>query len=318
MRTIEAPDAKRTYVSRDASSSERVGIVDEVGLPLIYDRVLIQEYWKNQGSALTQRWSEFLGYAVPYLTKIITLIVRGGNDELKKNSASLARDARIIFEKLGPTYIKMGQMMSVRPDVLPPEALAELKALQDSVKPFDTKTAISYIESELGGSLGTFFSEISEEPVAAASLAQVYKAKLISTGEYVAVKVQRPKVLETVSKDLYVLRRAAEVYQGLIDRFAPQQRTNYVSLLNEWAVGFYTELDFLNEAANQQKLDSLLKAENIKGMYIPKVYQELCTRRVLVSEWIDGVKLSDCNATTIRRLTPEAQETFLTQLLQVR
>lgn len=130
----------------------------------------------------------------------------------------------------------MGQMMSVRPDVLPPEALNELRILQDSVKPFETSIAIEQIEKELGGTLGTFFTEISEEPVAAASLAQVYKARLL-TGEMVAVKIQRPSVLQTVSKDLYVLRRAAEVYQGLIDRFAPQQRTNYVALLNEWAVG---------------------------------------------------------------------------------
>ena len=86
----------------------------------------------------------------------------------------------------------------------------------------------------------------------ALSLTQVYRAVLKDTGEVVAVKVQRPSVLETVSKDLYVLRRAAEVYQGLIERFAPQQRTDYVALLNEWAVGFYTELDFLNEAKNQQ------------------------------------------------------------------
>eukprot|EP01041_Mallomonas_annulata_P013911 gene13911-29589_t len=316
MRNIDAPDTMRTYVSRDASSLKRMGLVDEVGLPLVYDRVLIQEYWKKQGSALTQRWTEFLGYAVPYLTRLITLAVTGGSAEINKNSAGLARDARIIFEKLGPTYIKMGQMMSVRPDVLPPEALQELKILQDSVQPFDTKTAIIQIESELGDTLGAFFSEISQEPVAAASLAQVYKAKLVSTGEYVAIKVQRPRVLETVSKDLYVLRRAAEVYQGLIDRFAPQQRTNYVALLNEWAVGFYTELDFLNEAANQQRLGKLLEAEGMTGMYVPKVYEELCTRRILVSEWIDGMKLSSCDPDTIRSLIPEAQESFLTQLLQ--
>ena len=207
--------------------------------------------------------------------------------------------------------------MSVRPDVLPKEALTELKYLQDSVKPFDTSIAVSQIESELGDKLGTFFSEISEVPVAAASLAQVYKAKLASTGEYVAIKVQRPKVLETVSKDLYVLRRAAEVYQGLIERFAPQQRTDYVALLNEWAIGFYTELDFLNEASNQMRIKKLLIEQNVEGIYIPKVYPDLCTRRIMVSEWIDGAKLSDCPPEEINRLIPEAQEAFLTQLLQI-
>ena len=102
-----------------------------------------------------------------------------------------------------------------------------------------------------------------------------------------------------------------------MDRFAPQQKTNYVSLLNEWAIGFYTELDFLNEAANQQRLKDLMIAEGVTGIYIPKVYPQLCTRRVLVSEWVDGQKLSSVEPSQIATLIPDAQEAFLTQLLQV-
>jgi predicted unusual protein kinase regulating ubiquinone biosynthesis (AarF/ABC1/UbiB family) len=185
------------------------------------------------------------------------------------------------------------------------------------VVPFETKVAISQIEAELGGPLNEFFSSISEEPVAAASLAQVYKATLLSTGEEVAVKVQRPAVLSQVSKDLYVLRRAAEVYQGLIDRFAPQQRTDYVALLNEFAVGFYTELDFMNEGRNQEKMRNLLIEQKVKGMMVPKFYPELSTRRILVSEWVNGVKLSTCPPEEVKTLTSIAQEAFLVQLLEV-
>lgn len=195
-------------------------------------------------------------------------------------------------------------------------ALDELAALQDNVKPFDTKIAVDLIEKELGQPLGAFFSEISERPVAAASLAQVYKAKLL-TGETVAVKVQRPDVLQIVSKDLYVLRRAAQVYQGLMDRFAPQQKTNYVALFNEWAVGFYTELDFLNEAANMRKMRDLLAKQGATGVYIPEVFPAVSTRRVLVTEWIDGVKLSQCPPEEIREYIAVGQECFLMQLLQV-
>lgn len=317
MRTLQAPDSEKTYVYRDGANANRTGVIDEFGLPLIYDKDLIQEYWKKQGSALSQRWTEFLGLSVPFLTRVITIIIQGGMPELKNSGATLAKDARIIMEKLGPTYIKLGQMMSVRPDVLPQAALDELKILQDSVKPFATDVAISMIESELGGKLEEFFSEISTEPVAAASLAQVYKARLASTGEWVAVKVQRPRVLEVVSKDLYVLRRAAEVYQGLVGRFAPQQRTNYVALLNEWAIGFYTELDFLNEGANQQRLKDLLIQEGVEGVYVPSVYHSYCTRRIMVSEWIDGIKLSSVEPHLLKGLTDDAQEAFLTQLLQV-
>jgi len=311
MKGIEAPDGDSSFVALD---QERRGLVDTEGLPLVYDKELIQKYWLSQGSALQQRWTEFLGYSVPYLTRVAGMMITGGVDELNKNDEVLARDARIIFEKLGPTYIKMGQMMSVRPDVLPPAALKELSILQDSVKPFDTQVAIAQIESELGRPLGEVFSEISEAPVAAASLAQVYRAVLKDSGEVVAVKVQRPNVLSTVSKDLYVLRRAAEVYQGLIERFAPQQRTDYVALLNEWAVGFYTELDFVNEAQNQQRLKDLVQVE---GVYIPEVYHNLTTRRLLVTEWIDGIKLSECDEDEIRELTALGQECFLVQLLQV-
>ena len=114
-----------------------------------------------------------------------------------------------------------------------------------------------------------------------------------------------------------MLRRAAEVYQGLIERFAPQQRTDYVALLNEWAVGFYTELDFLNEADNQQRCrDVIMDQEKVRGVYVPKVYHDYCTRRVLVTEWIDGEKLSDCPKEEIRELIGVGQECFLVQLLQ--
>jgi len=146
-------------------------------------------------------------------------------------------------------------------------------------------------------------------------LAQVYLATLNDGKDTkVAVKVQRPDVLGTVSKDLYVLRRAAEVFQGLVERFAPQQRTNYVALLNEWSIGFYTELDFNNEAQNQSRLRQVLLDNKIQGVTVPKVYDELCTRRILVSEWMDGKKLSECTPEKIAEVTPIAQEAFLVQL----
>merc|ERR1719174_3036607 len=297
----------------------RAGLMSaETGLPLSYDKDRIQQYWLKQGSALQQRWGEFLRLSVPFLLKTATLLVQGGVDALQENDAELARDARVICEQLGPTFIKLAQTLSVRPDVLPPSALAELAVLQDSVVPFETSVAIDIIEKELGGPLGTFFASISDEPVAAASLAQVYKAQL-DDGRSVAVKVQRPQILEQVSKDLYVLRRAAGVYQRLIDRFAPQQKTNYVDLLNEWAVGFYTELDFRSEIDNLNAIRDVLVHEgdtNVQGVYVPYALEDLCTARVAVTEWIDGVKLSTCAPHEIKRLTPVAQEAFLVQLLE--
>ena len=312
MKTLDAPDVTKSYVSLDKTQKE----LDEEGLPLVYDKDLIQAYWSKERGALNQRWGYFVGKAVPFLTKLTTLFIRDGKIA-EGEIPELSRQARVDLQDLGPTFIKAGQMMSVRPDVLPQPTLDELAKLQDSVEPFDTEVAVQQIERELGGPLGKFFTSISEEPVAAASLAQVYLATLNDGKDTkVAVKVQRPSVLGTVSKDLYVLRRAAEVFQGLVERFAPQQKTNYVDLLNEWSIGFYTELDFNNEARNQNRLRQILMDKDIKGVFVPKVYNELCTRRILVSEWIDGKKLSDASPQEIARVTPYAQEAFLTQLFE--
>ncbi len=324
MRTLSAPSVDKSYVSLGDDSSAggygsggsaaAIKAVDDDGLPLTYDRELIERYWRKERGALNERWSYFVGKAVPFLTRLVTLYISEGKID-ERHIPSLSRRARLDLQDLGPTFIKAGQMMSVRPDVLPQVTLDELTMLQDSVVRFDTAIAVKQIEDELGGPLGQFFTSISEEPVAAASLAQVYLATLNDGKDTrVAVKVQRPNVLSTVSKDLYVLRRAAEVFQGLVERFAPQQKTNYVALLNEWAIGFYTELDFANEARNQRRLRTSLIDAGISGITVPDVYEEMCTRRVLVSEWMDGRKLSECDPNEIAEVTAIAQEAFLTQL----
>jgi len=313
MKPLEAPSNDKSYIALDKTQNE----LDEEGLPMVYDKDLIEKFWSKERGALNERWGYFVKKAVPFLTKMMTLVIRDGKiaDE---EVPGLSRQVRLDLQDLGPTFVKAGQMMSVRPDVLPQAALEELAQLQDSVVPFDTKVAVEQIERELGGHLGQFFTSISEEPVAAASLAQVYMATLNDGKDTkVAVKVQRPAMLGIVSKDLYVLRRAAEVFQGLAERFAPRQKTDYIALLNEWAIGFYTELDFQNEAKNQQKLRDMLIEKGVKGVTVPKVYEELCTRRILVSEWMDGRKLSELESEDIARMTPVAQEAFLTQLFEL-
>ena len=101
---VEAPDADRSFVSMD---QERAGLVDDEGLPLIYDKDAIQSYWAGQGGALQQRWIEFLGVSVPFITRVAGLLISGGTNALEDNAAELAQDARVNLEKLGPTYIKV-------------------------------------------------------------------------------------------------------------------------------------------------------------------------------------------------------------------
>mmetsp|Transcript_2170 Transcript_2170/g.7574 ORF Transcript_2170/g.7574 Transcript_2170/m.7574 type:complete len:659 (+) Transcript_2170:757-2733(+) len=285
MRGVEAPDVEKTFVVMD-DDDDRVGKVDEVGLPLVYDRALIQAYWDKQGGALQERWSEFVRLSVPWLTRVVAMGIAGGADELQRNGASLAKDARVIIEKLGPTYIKAGQMMSVRPDVLPDEALAELAVLQDSVKPFETQVAIASIERELGAPLGTAFSEISEQPVAAASLAQVYKATLL-TGETVAVKVQRPGIRDGILLDLFLIRSGAKLVDGLVDSL----NTSLVSLVDEFASRVVGELDYVQEGRNAERFCRLYGDR--PDVVVPAVRWDLTGATVLTTQWVEGTKLSE-------------------------
>jgi aarF domain-containing kinase len=204
----------------------------------------------------------------------------------------------------------------IRPDIIPAAAMKELQLLQDDVKRFPNDVARAVIAEELGPgrALEDVFSEFGAEPIAAASLAQVYRARLRESGVEVAVKVQRPEALTLCSKDMYVLQRAVGVYQGVMERWTAQN-VDYNALLENFASGFYMELDFENEARNQVAArDATLTTMGGK-VYVPKVFKEYTTRRVLVSEFVYGTKLTDCSAGEMRRLIAIGQECFLQQLL---
>ena len=289
--------------------------VDEEGLPLIYNEEKIAAYWKGKPGELLGRWTRFTAISLPWLTKLFNAFLSGN---LEKRQVELAQDAVNNLEKLGPTFIKLGQILSIRPDVLPPSIMAELAKLQDRIETFSTEEARKVIESELGQPVDSIFSSFSEKPIAAASLAQVYRAVLRETGEEVAVKVQRPQALETISKDLYVLKRAVGVYEAIIRRFTAQT-TDYQELVSTFAEGLYTECDFRNEALNANRMRELLDASEFQSadIVIPKTYLSYTTRRVMVAQWIQGVKLTTLQPAEIRALVKVGQAAFLTQLLEI-
>jgi len=293
--------------------------VDEEGLPIVYNEARIAEFWRTRPGELAARWTKFFGIAAPWLASLAQAAVRGKLSDPARQ-AQLARDAVRNVERLGPTFVKLAQVLSIRPDVLPPAVLRELSRLQDGVRPFGTDEARRVLERELGAPVDALFSSFSAEPVAAASLAQVYKAVRRDTGEQVAVKVQRPGALSTVSKDLFVLRRAASTYERLVRRFTAQD-TDYEGLVSTFAEGLYFELDFTNEALNAERARELLSACSSEAtrtrVLIPRPHVDLTTRRVLVQEWVDGEKLSDLAPEEVRRLVGVGQESFLVQLLEV-
>ena len=222
-----------------------------------------------------------------------------------------AVELREIATSLGPFYIKICQALSIRPDILSPRSMVELQKLCDKVPSYDSKIAFAMIEAELGKPVDELFSEITPEPVAAASLGQVYKATLRETGEIVAVKVQRPAVLETVSLDLYLAREfgmLARRIPGLVERLDP------VALLDEFAYRFYQELDYNLECANGLRIEKEMSV--LPMVVIPKNYPAYTSRRVHVAEWIEGEKLSQSTADDVSALVNLGVITYLTQLLE--
>ncbi|KAM1002225.1 hypothetical protein EV1_002596 [Malus domestica] len=199
-----------------------------------------------------------------------------------------AAELRNILVELGPAYIKIAQAISSRPDLIPPSYLDELSLLQDRISPFFTEVAINTVEQELGLPIEELFSEISPEPVAAASLGQVYQARLRRTGQLVAVKVQRPGVQAAISLDILILRFLA----GLLRRIR-KLNTDLQAVVDEWASSLFREMDYRTEANNGIRFRQLYGG--IPDVLVPEMYLDYTTRRVLVMEWVEGQKLSEVN-----------------------
>ncbi len=189
--------------------------------------------------------------------------------------------------ELGPTFIKIGQALSTRADLLPLEYVKALGQLQDRVPEFDVEQAIAIVEAELGGPLYKLYHDFDPVPIAAASLGQVHKARL-HTGEEVVVKVQRPGLEKLFDLDFKVLRRLLRFCQ----RYLPWSRQyDLEAIYQEFVYILYREIDYIQEAINADRF-----AYNFRGhsqIIVPKVYPKLTTKRVLTMEYVPGIKISD-------------------------
>jgi len=203
----------------------------------------------------------------------------------QRTKMSAPEIAKETLEKLGPTYVKFGQFLSVRPDLIPPEYCKEFKKLQDRVSPVPYALVHRELWNELKRDPAEIFSEFDETPMGAASVSQVHRARL-RTGEEVAVKVQRPGIRDAMTSDLFIMLRFAY----LIDRFVPSLRKNHpVMLVQEFSRWTDRELYFRQEGKN-----ALLFLQHFKdypGVKIPKVYREYTTGKILVMEHMQGVNV---------------------------
>lgn len=200
--------------------------------------------------------------------------------------------AKMLVQKLiemGPTFIKVGQFLSCRPDIIPPIYVEELANLQDKLPPFPNEQAYQVISEELGCPYYQIYAELIPEPVAAASLGQVYKGKL-QTGEIVAVKVQRPGLIDSIALDIYLLRQLA----GWVQKNISFIHNDLVALSDELATRLFAEMDYIEEGLNAEKFARLYA--DLQYVRVPRIYLQYTERRVLTMEWIDGVKITSTEA----------------------
>ncbi|RCW76931.1 ABC1 kinase family protein [Saliterribacillus persicus] len=208
------------------------------------------------------------------------------NKEQQKHRKTVGERIRLILEELGPTFIKMGQMASMRPDIIPKDVIKELELLQDQLSPFSYPDVEAMIEQELGAPVHELFQSFDKEPLGVASIGQVHKAVLHS-GEEVAVKVQRPNVDKQIRTDLEILHELAERAEHRLYRLRKYQLKNIVE---EFSKAILDELDFVTEGRNADIMSKQFR-EN-KHIAIPKIFWDYSSKKVLTMEHIEGVKLN--------------------------
>ncbi|THF73034.1 ABC1 kinase family protein [Cohnella fermenti] len=231
-------------------------------------------------------------------------------DEDSADKRTLGIRVRMFLEELGPTFVKLGQLAGSRSDLLPEHIVAELRKLQDDVPIFPFEEAVAIIESELGEKLDILFSEFEERPVAAASIGQVYLATL-SSGESVAVKVQRPNIRAIVETDLDILAELAGLAEKRLD-WARRYRIR--EMADELGRALLAELDYDKERRNAEKFAVL--GSSIPYLHIPAVYPERSGSRILTMERVGGIRLSDKDMLAAAGHSPaEIAERFVSIIL---
>lgn len=200
-----------------------------------------------------------------------------------------------LLSKIHDCHCTVGQSLSIRTDLLSPAYIRGLETLQDQVPPFDTGVAKHILEKEWGRPVEAILESMPAAPIAAASLGQVYRAKLKSTGQEVAIKVQRPNIMTQVALDMHLLREIAPIIKRL-----GNLNSDTVGTVDAWGAGFVDELDYLAEARNADIFMEKVKETSLSTVvFAPKSVEEYSTGAVLVTEWVDGQRLDKSSASDV-------------------
>jgi len=274
------------------------------------------EHWRARFKAQTRA---FTFASLDKTIRLLRLIMFRGREGSVNKTARLEQQAvwlRKSLIDLGPTFIKIGQTLGTRADLLPLAYVKELATLQDNVPAFPTAEAFARIEAELAKTLSECYAEIDNEPIASASLGQVYRARLFS-GEEVAVKVQRPDLERIISFDVAILYRLIK----FVNRVFPKANENadWEGMLREFHATVFEEMDYVKEGRNADRFRYNFKTW--RAVRVPKIYWSHTRTKVLTLEFIRGTKVVDIEALRARRISPVKVNrllvrTYLKQLLE--
>jgi predicted unusual protein kinase regulating ubiquinone biosynthesis (AarF/ABC1/UbiB family) len=285
---IHAPTHPAAPVQASAAADPRElnDFIETAGL-LRYDPATITRIYAGHPQRLVRRLAQTLIPIILYLIGVATdwLLGRLRGERVRERS----REAADLVASLGPAFIKAGQALSTRPDIIPPVLLEELAQLQDQLPGFDPALAMACIEEDLGAPVEAIYDQLDRDPISAASLGQVHRG-VLKGGQRVAVKVQRPGLREQITLDLYIVRNIA----AWLNRNVGLIRSDLVALIDELGQRVFEEMDYLNEAANAEKF-AALHSHNPR-IAVPRIFHQATSRRVLTMEWIDGVKLTNLEA----------------------
>ncbi|XBJ23672.1 hypothetical protein VPH35_001751 [Triticum aestivum] len=251
----------------------------------VYTPELLASRYGSQPFQVAMRAAEVLSKLGAFGLKLLLDQQRGESSSSAKRRAR-AVELRTVLTRLGPTFVKIGQGLSTRPDLCPTEYLEELSELQDSLPTFPDEEAFACIERELGFPLDSMYSAMSPSPIAAASLGQVYKARLKYSEQLVAVKVQRPGIEDTIGRDFYLLRGLG----FLINKYVDIITTDAVALIDEFARRVFQELNYVQEGQNARRFKKLYADK--QDILVPDIFWDYTSAKVLTMEWIEGVKLN--------------------------
>ena len=277
-------------------TAELGDFIEAAGL-LEYDPAAITRIYAGHPQRLIRRlWQTLVPIGLLLLGVAFDWIFQLLKDE--QRARSRARECAELLVDLGPAFIKAGQALSTRPDIVPPLLLEELSQLQDQLPGFDSDLAMACIEEDLGAPVDEIYEQLDREPISAASLGQVHRGTL-TNGQKVAVKVQRPGLREQITLDLYIVRNIAAWLNSNIGLI----RSDLVALIDELGRRVFEEMDYLNEAANAEKFAEL-HSHNPR-IAVPAIFHQATSRRVLTMEWIDGVKLTNLDAVRELGINPD-------------